>query len=96
MSVPENWRFPMGDVIQLESAEEEYYSFSLSTWISATIESQDEVSKQAICTLWEDEAWDEIVEKFGVEGSTWYVWWMDGVRTYMVIDKRTASSGPDH
>ena len=33
--------------------------------------------------LWDGEEWEDILKKANTEGSTWYVWWMDGVRKYM-------------
>lgn len=87
MTVPPREQFPYGSIIQLESIDAEYYSFSLSTWINATIESQDKVSMAAISQLWDGEKWESIAAKAQVEGSTWYVWWMDGVRKYMQIDR---------
>ena len=87
MTIPRHEQFPRGSIICLESADEEFYSFSLSTWINETIESQDKVSMAAISQLWDGEPWESIVEKVRVEGSTWYVWWMDGVRTYMRLDR---------
>lgn len=92
MTTPLGEQFPNGSIICLESQDEEYYSWSLHTWIDATIESDDEVSKAAICTLWDGEEWDSIVEKANVEGSTWYVWWMDGVRTYKRLDQEGSNS----
>lgn len=41
-----------------------------------------------IRALWDGEEWDTIVERSQVEGSTWYVWWMDGVNAFI----RRASS----
>jgi hypothetical protein len=79
-------------IIQLENEEEIKYSNSLATWIEATIESPDPKSIKGICSLWDDESWEEIVERFNTEGSTWYVWWMDGVRAYMRIDKRESKN----
>lgn len=99
MTIPRHEQFPHGSIIQLESQDEEYYSFSLSTWIEATIDSQDKVSMAAISQLWDGESWEDVVAKFKVEGSTWYVWWMDGVREYMRIDRDnpdTESSGEMH
>lgn len=92
MTTPLGKQFPTGSIICLESQDEEYYSWSLRTWIDATIESGDEVSKKAICTLWDGEEWDSIVEKANVEGSVWYVWWMDGVRTYKRMDQEASNS----
>jgi hypothetical protein len=99
MTIRQHEQFPHGSIIQLESTDEEFYSFSLSTWINATIESQDKTSMAAISQLWDGESWESIVEKVRVEGSTWYVWWMDGVRTYMELDRDNPhfeSSGATH
>ena len=99
MTIPRSEQFPHGSIIQLESIDEEFYSFSLSTWINQTIESQDKVSMAAISQLWDGESWESIVAKVKVEGSAWYVWWMDGVRTYMELDRDNPdfeSSGATH
>ena len=93
MTIRLSEQFPNGSIICLESPGEEYYSWSLSTWIAATIESQDEDAKAAIRSLWNDEdAWDDIVKKTKDETSAWYVWWMDGVRKYRQIDLRDGES----
>ena len=33
--------------------------------------------------LWDGESWESIKKRLEAEGSTWYVWWMDGVHAYM-------------
>ncbi len=92
MNLPLDEQFPNSSITCLESADEEYYSFSLSTWINETIESDCEESKAAIRQLWDGEEWDSIVAKVNVEGSAWYVWWMDGVRTYKRLDQEDSDS----
>lgn len=54
-------------------------SDGLSMWIQDTIESQDQESIKQIRALWDNESWESIMKKVSVEGSVWYVWWMDGV-----------------
>lgn len=63
------------------------YANSLITWISNTIKSKDAKSIEAIRSLWDDEPWEEIQTKILTDGSTWYVWWMDGLRKYIAIDR---------
>lgn len=75
-------------IIDLESPEEKDYSQFLSDYIQETIESQDKHSIAYIRALWDDESWESIVRKANTEGSTWYVWWMDGVRAYMLMDSK--------
>lgn len=64
-----------------------YYSQSLSTWISNTIAAPDHNNIAAIRSLWDDESWENIVSRFQTEGSTWIVWWGDGVREYAGKDQ---------
>ena len=33
--------------------------------------------------IWDGEHWTSIKEKLQVEGSVWYVWYMDGVRVLL-------------
>lgn len=73
-------------IIQLETKREEAYSYMLSDWLQEVIDSQDPKAIESIRSLWDGESWASIQRKFQVEGSTWYVWWMDGVRAYMRMD----------
>jgi len=76
--------FTQGEV----TAEEvNYYISSLIEWITKTIKSQDPKGIEAICSLWDGEDWKSIQEKLLTDGSTWHVWWMDGVRKYIAIDR---------
>jgi hypothetical protein len=70
----------------LESQAEESYSYSLSEWIQEVIDNPSDDAIASIRTLWDNESWESIVSRFNTEGSVWYVWWMDGVRTYMQLD----------
>jgi hypothetical protein len=71
-------------VICLESAMEQDYSFFLSELIEEAKEGGTEEEIEFIRSLWGHQySWDAIKEMAAVEGSTWYVWWMDGVRAYI-------------
>lgn len=63
------------------------YADSLYYWIMSTDKMKDEAGRQAICGLWDGEAWASIMSKVRTEGSTWIVWWMDGVRRYIAYDR---------
>ena len=77
---------PNGSVWCLESPSEEMYSFMLSDWIQEVIDNPSEEAIAAIRALWDnDTSWETIVRRFNTDGSVWYVWWMDGVRTYMQL-----------
>jgi hypothetical protein len=66
-----------------------HYSNSLYYWIMATdkFHGGDSTAAQTIRELWDNEAWDSILDKLRIEGSTWLVWWMDGVRKYAEYDR---------
>ena len=65
----------------------EYYTQSLSLWIEDTLKTQDPLAIKALRSLWDDESWKSIVKKYETQGSTWYVWWMDGVKAYFLRDQ---------
>jgi hypothetical protein len=80
-------------IINLETTREETASYILSEFIQEAIETKDRNLIRRIRRLWRydvfgrgsknGERWSEIKKKCSVEGSTWYVWWMDGVRAFM-------------
>jgi hypothetical protein len=76
-------------IINLESPGEEACSHLLSCWIQETMQSKDPNEKRKIRRLWGNEKWESIMRKIKVEGSTWYVWWMDGVRAFMARRSRS-------
>lgn len=71
-------------IICLETPEEEAYSFMLHQMIESAIESKDQNEIDEIRSFWDHEEWQDILDKYGTEGSVWYVWWWDGVRAYML------------
>jgi hypothetical protein len=71
-------------VVCLETDVEKDYAHFLGEFIEETIADNNPESIATIRSFWDnDYSWEDIQEKAAVEGSTWYVWWMDGVRKYM-------------
>lgn len=87
MALPFEEQFPHGSIIQLESDEQEAAGYILSQDIELATETGDPELIAEIRALWDGEEWDDIVSKARVEGSTWYVWWMDGVRAFLLREK---------
>jgi hypothetical protein len=58
------------------------YSYLLSQEINLAIETQDQNLIERIRSYWNNESWKSIQSKFNTEGSTWYVWWSDGVNKF--------------
>lgn len=69
------------EVWKLETPEEDVASEELSITANRAIEGNT-AEQEYLQKLW-GESWDSIKKKLEAEGSTWYVWWMDGVREYM-------------
>ncbi len=70
------------DVWTLETPNEEAASVDLNFIVEAAFKH----SRRAINylrKLWDGESWQSIKSKLEVEGSAWYVWWMDGVRRHL-------------
>lgn len=76
-----------GDIWELESPMERDYGYSLSVWIQDVIDEPSDAGIAAIRALWDNESWESIVERFQTEGSTWAVWFSDGLNAYMKLDK---------
>ncbi len=55
-------------------------SHELSTLIQRARDTEDSNLIQFLSGIWDGESWSSILEKFDTEGSTWVVWWYDGVR----------------
>ena len=70
-----------GDIWSFETDKELNAIDSLNLIASSALDG-DLSSQQELVDLWE-EPWQSIKKKLEMEGSTWYVWWMDGVRKYM-------------
>ena len=85
--------YKLSSVWSLETPMEGDYAYFLSNWIEETIESQDEQAIASIRKLWDGESWNSIVKKSRVEGSTWYCWWMYGVRAYLQMEAESIING---
>lgn len=98
MTTPSHEQFPNGSIIDLESTEQETASYILSEDIQLAIKTGDEELINELRALWDGEPWDQIVERSQAEGSTWYVWWMDGVNAFMrrasELERSVESSAP--
>lgn len=81
--IPLSQQFPNGSIIQLENDDESYASDVLSDMIEKARDDRRKRLRQFICSFWDNESWESIIEKAETEGSVWYVWWMDGVRELM-------------
>lgn len=80
--LPVHEQFPNGSFIILESEEIEAAAYLLGEDIRLAVETKDPGLIAEIRALWDGEEWDDIVAKAQVEGSTWYVWWMDGAKAF--------------
>ena len=71
----------MGDVWKLEDNAEQIANDELIFACQQAYEGNRKARKYLVHIF--DERWADIKEKLDVEGSAWYVWWMDGVHKYM-------------
>lgn len=72
------------DVWTLETENEEFVSDDLNRIIDRAMEFRGTSARAYLRKLWDGESWQSIKAKLMVEGSTWYVWYMDGVRRHMI------------
>lgn len=70
-------------IIHLESPSEEVAAEHLSSLVVEAMENPNEHLISFLRGLWDNESWESIVRKFSSEGSTWYVWWQDGVKFFI-------------
>lgn len=80
-------------IIQLESKREVAAGEVLSLLFDEAIETHDRNLIRKLRRLWGNEEWKEIKRKWQSEGSTWYVWQMDGVRAFI---RRNTKRQPTH
>jgi len=76
-------RKSLTDVWNLESREQEYASEDLRSIIRDAFTFGGGASRSYLRTLWDGERWPSIKKKLMTEGSTWYVWYMDGVNRHL-------------
>lgn len=84
----------IGDVLTLESIDEQWAIFDLNKIIDRAINFDLPYNRKFsfgdrmnvikyLKSLWQGESWERIKMKLGTEGSVWYVWWMGGVRQHL-------------
>jgi len=75
----------MNTVWTLESHEQEL----AAEVVNSIVEEAFAGSRKAqnyLRKLWDGEKWSSIKEKLEVEGSSWYVWFMDGVNHHICLE----------
>lgn len=75
----------MSDVWQLETPVEQCACVVLNNVIDAAMDGDHE-KQDFLRKLQNGESWESIKEKLEVEGSTWYVWYLDGVHQFMLTN----------
>lgn len=75
-------------IIVLESKREEAACDVLGAMVQRAIDTRDRNLIRRLRRLWDGEPWTQIKERAMCEGSTWYVWWMDGVKALIRRNQR--------
>jgi len=73
----------MSNVWKLETPSEEAAINDLKVIIDRAFTFQGVKERAYLRKLWDNEPWANIKLKLMAEGSTWYVWFMDGVRQHI-------------
>jgi hypothetical protein len=84
---------PMGDVWKLEGLDDDYAWEDLQGIIDKAVTFHGVHERSYLRKLWDNESWKSVKEKLYSEGSTWYVWWMDGVRAHRRILEKIQDMG---
>ena len=72
----------MTDVWIFESPEQMEAADDLNFIISRALDN-NRPAQNFLKKIWVRETWSAIKEKLETKGSTWYVWFMDGVNAYV-------------
>jgi len=81
-----------GDVWKFETGDQDWASDDLNNLFSnATNQTKGSLNTfgnrmkiiKYLRTLWDGESWESIRRKAEAEGSTWYVWYMDGLNKHL-------------
>lgn len=73
----------MNDVWKLETADQDTASEDLNIIADAAMKFSGTAARNYLKRLWPRESWQAIKAKLMTEGSTWYVWYMDGVNQHL-------------
>ncbi len=76
-----------GSVWDLESSEEKSANKELCSITDHALKGNRK-SQNYLRKLWDNESWKSIKDKLQAEGSAWYLWWMDGVRSHIWVQNR--------
>lgn len=71
------------DVWTLETPDEEMAATDLNRVVERAFQFSGVHDRAYLRRLWDMESWKSIKAKLQVGSSTWYVWWMDGVRQHL-------------
>jgi len=69
-------------IIKLESDIQDQVSEIINELYTRAIENKSVYARNVLKRCYGD-SWDTIKERMEVEGSCWYVWYMDGVNEYI-------------
>lgn len=75
-------------VIVLESKREEAACDVLGAMMQEALDTRDRNLIRRLRRLWDNDPWSTIKERWMSEGSTWYVYCMDGVRALVRRNQR--------
>ena len=67
----------------LKPMTQEWAGDDLNQIIDRAFKSSGSSERAYLRKLWDGESWQSIKEKLMVEGSAWYVWYMDGVKQHL-------------
>ena len=67
----------------LETPNQEYAIEDLSPIIDRSFKFEGVSERAYLRKLWGGESWPSIKKKLMADGSTWYVWYMDGVNRHL-------------
>jgi len=77
-------------VWKLETASEDVASEELNRVITMALKGH-QPAIQCLLKVWRGDTWQTIKERVQVEGSCWYVWYMDGVHNLMCQNEQQVS-----
>ena len=72
----------MDDVWCFETSTEEFAIYEIAE-LYARAQTRSGTAERNILKHCFEDSWQTIKTRMEVEGSIWYVWWMDGVRKYI-------------
>jgi hypothetical protein len=71
------------DVWKLETPAQDMAEDDLSFIATLALDKHSTWARNYLKHIWDDCSWQTIKERLYSEGSTWYVWYMDGVNHHL-------------